>query len=56
MTLLGSVANLIVAEVGAREGVEVTFLAYNRVGVASTLAILVAGTPMVWGCAKAMGL
>lgn len=56
LTLLGSVANLIVAEVGAREGVEVTFLAYNRVGVASTLAILVAGTPMVWGCAKAMGL
>jgi len=56
LTLLGSVANLIVAEVGAREGVELTFSAYNRVGPLSTLAILVAGTPLVWGCAKAMGL
>ena len=56
LTLLGSVANLIVAEVGAREGVELTFSAYNRVGLLSTLAILLCGTPLVWGCAKAMGL
>lgn len=56
LTLLGSVANLIVAEVGAREGVELTFSTYNRVGLLSTLVILTVGTPVVWGCAKAMGL
>lgn len=55
LTLLGSVANLIVAEGGAKEGVEVTFGAYNRVGVVSTVLLLVLGTPMVWGLAKALG-
>ena len=56
LTLLGSVANLIVAEGGAKEGVEVSFGAYNRVGVVSTLLLLCLGTPVVWGLAKALGL
>jgi Na+/H+ antiporter NhaD/arsenite permease-like protein len=43
LTLLGSVANLIVAEVAGRWGVRITFLAYLRVGLPITaLTLLVA--------------
>ena len=40
LTLLGSVANLIVAEVAARWDVRVSFGAYLRVGVPITLLTL----------------
>ena len=40
LTLLGSIANLIVAEKAARRGVAVTFGAYLRVGVPVTLVTL----------------
>jgi Na+/H+ antiporter NhaD/arsenite permease-like protein len=40
LTLLGSVANLILAELAARWGVQVTFGAYLRVGVPITLLTL----------------
>jgi Na+/H+ antiporter NhaD/arsenite permease-like protein len=43
LTLVGSVANLIVAEAAAREGVHVGFLDYLRVGVPLTLATTAAG-------------
>ncbi|MFQ3651967.1 MAG: anion transporter [Gemmataceae bacterium] len=43
LTLLGSIANLIVAEGARREGVEITFLEYAKVGVPLTLMTLVIG-------------
>jgi Na+/H+ antiporter NhaD/arsenite permease-like protein len=43
LTLVGSVANLIVAEAAAREGVEVGFLDYLKVGVPLTLLTTAAG-------------
>jgi Na+/H+ antiporter NhaD/arsenite permease-like protein len=43
LTLVGSVANLIVAEAAAREGAEVGFLDYLRVGVPLTLLTTAAG-------------
>jgi Na+/H+ antiporter NhaD/arsenite permease-like protein len=43
-TLLGSVANLIVAEQGARAGAPISFGAYFRVGAPLTLLTLAAGT------------
>ena len=43
LTLLGSVANLIVAEIAARRGVELGFNEYLRSGVAITLLSLAAG-------------
>lgn len=46
LTLLGSVANLIVAESAAREGVRLGFAEYLRAGVPITLATLACGT--VW--------
>jgi len=43
LTLIGSVANLIVAELAARWGVRISFRAYLRVGVPITaLTLLVA--------------
>ncbi len=42
-TLLGSVANLIVVENARREGVEVSFLEYCKVGVPLTLVTLTVG-------------
>jgi Na+/H+ antiporter NhaD/arsenite permease-like protein len=44
LTLLGSVANLIVAESARREGVRLGFTEYLRAGVPITLATLVLGT------------
>jgi Na+/H+ antiporter NhaD/arsenite permease-like protein len=43
LTLLGSVANLIVVQRARREGVEITFAQYLKVGVPVTLATLAAG-------------
>ena len=45
-TLLGSVANLIVAEQARKAGTPISFVAYFRVGLPLTLVTLVAGT--VW--------
>jgi Na+/H+ antiporter NhaD/arsenite permease-like protein len=46
LTLLGSVANLIVAETAKREGVELSFGEYLRAGVPITLLSLTIG--MIW--------
>lgn len=46
LTLLGSVANLIVAENARREGVTVTFREYGKVGVPLTILTLILG--IVW--------
>lgn len=43
LTLVGSVANLIVAEAAAKEGTHVGFLAYLKVGVPLTIVTTVAG-------------
>jgi Na+/H+ antiporter NhaD/arsenite permease-like protein len=50
LTLLGSVANLIVAE-RARAHYELGFWEYARFGVVSTLGVLAFGVPVVWWCA-----
>ena len=47
LTILGSVANLIVAEAADREGVAVGFVAYLRVGVPLTLRTTAAGLGML---------
>jgi Na+/H+ antiporter NhaD/arsenite permease-like protein len=44
LTLIGSVANLIVAERAKKEGVTISFLAYWRIGLPLTLASLGFGT------------
>jgi Na+/H+ antiporter NhaD/arsenite permease-like protein len=44
LTLVGSVANLIVAERAKREGVTITFFAYWRIGLPLTLMSLAFGT------------
>jgi Na+/H+ antiporter NhaD/arsenite permease-like protein len=44
LTLLGSVANLIVAETGARLGARLRFVAFLKVGIPVTLASLAIGT------------
>lgn len=46
LTLLGSAANLIVAEIAAGRGVKVTFMAYLRAGVPITVLTILVG--MVW--------
>jgi Na+/H+ antiporter NhaD/arsenite permease-like protein len=43
LTVLGSVANLIVVENARRDGVEVSFWDYGRAGVVVTVLTLVAG-------------
>ncbi len=43
-TLLGSVANLIVAEQARAQGTSISFWAYFKVGLPLTLATLAAGT------------
>jgi Na+/H+ antiporter NhaD/arsenite permease-like protein len=49
LTLLGSVANLIVAEIAARRHVYLTFQEYLRAGVPITLLSLTAGVLwLVW--------
>ena len=44
LTLLGSVANLIVAERASAEGTPISFWAYFKVGLPLTLVTLAAGT------------
>lgn len=44
LTLLGSVANLIVAEIAARWRVDLNFWEYTRVGLVITLLSLIFGT------------
>jgi Na+/H+ antiporter NhaD/arsenite permease-like protein len=46
LTLLGSVANLIVAE-RARQHYELGFFEYLRFGLASTVVVLAIGVPLV---------
>jgi Na+/H+ antiporter NhaD/arsenite permease-like protein len=46
LTLLGSVANLIVAETARREGVRLSFGEYLKTGVPITLGTL--GVGVVW--------
>jgi Na+/H+ antiporter NhaD/arsenite permease-like protein len=43
LTLLGSAANLIVAEVAARQGVKLSFMAYLRAGVPITIITILIG-------------
>ncbi len=47
LTLLGSVANLIVAEVASRHGVRLTFWEYTRAGFVITLISLVLGVTWI---------
>lgn len=54
LTLLGSVANIIVAE-RARAHYELGFFEYLKFGVVSTLAVLAVGVPLVWWTAHWMG-
>jgi Na+/H+ antiporter NhaD/arsenite permease-like protein len=49
-TLLGSVANLIVAEKARGEGIELSFWAYLKVGMPLTLLSLIFGTWWLTGC------
>jgi Na+/H+ antiporter NhaD/arsenite permease-like protein len=46
LTLIGSVANLIVVEIARKQGVQVSFMTYLKVGVPVTLVTLVIG--VVW--------
>jgi Na+/H+ antiporter NhaD/arsenite permease-like protein len=48
LTVLGSVANLIVVEVARREGVSISFGEYARIGVVVTLATLAVGVGWLW--------
>jgi Na+/H+ antiporter NhaD/arsenite permease-like protein len=43
LTLLGSVANLIVVEIARKQGVEVSFMTYLKVGLPVTLITLAIG-------------
>lgn len=54
LTLVGSVANLIVAE-GAKEDYPLGFVEYLRFGLVSTAAVLVVGVPLVVAAAHWFG-
>lgn len=49
LTLLGSVANLIVAA-GCKDTYPLTFTEHLRVGLPATLLSCLVGVPLVWGC------
>lgn len=51
LTLMGSVANIIVAE-GAKEQYTLGFFEYLRFGAVSTVAVLVTGVPVLVLCAR----
>jgi Na+/H+ antiporter NhaD/arsenite permease-like protein len=51
LTLIGSVANIIVAE-RAKDDYQLGFFEYLRFGVVSTVAVLAAGTPLIWLAAR----
>jgi Na+/H+ antiporter NhaD/arsenite permease-like protein len=46
LTLIGSVANLIVAEIARRRGVALSFLEYLKAGTA--IAVLTLGLGVLW--------
>jgi Na+/H+ antiporter NhaD/arsenite permease-like protein len=48
LTITGSVANIIVVERAAREGVVISFQDYVRVGLPVTLATLTVGSLWLW--------
>ena len=48
LTITGSVANIIVVERAAAEGVHVTYRDYMRVGLPLTAATIVAGSLWLW--------
>ncbi len=48
LLLVGSIANIIVADLGARHGVRVTWAAHARVGVPATLAALALAWGWLW--------
>jgi len=48
LTITGSVANIIVVERAAADGVAVTYREYARVGVPLTIATLIAGSMWLW--------
>jgi Na+/H+ antiporter NhaD/arsenite permease-like protein len=48
LTVLGSVANLIVVERAKREGVAITFWDYVKAGVPVTLLTLAVGVVWLW--------
>jgi len=52
LLLVGSIANLIVADLAARHGVRITWAAHARVGVPATLAALA----LAWGWLSLLGL
>lgn len=54
LTLIGSVANIIVAE-GAKDHHTLGFLEYLRFGAVSTLAVLATGVPVIWVVTRALG-
>ena len=54
LTLLGSVANLIVAE-RAKAVYPLTFVEYAIIGVPSTIVLCAVGTPIVWMLTNAVG-
>jgi Na+/H+ antiporter NhaD/arsenite permease-like protein len=53
LTLLGSVANLIVAE-RAKAAYTLSFTEYLKVGLPSTILLLAGATPIVYGCTTAI--
>src|SRR5207248_8996385 len=48
LTVLGSVANLIVVEIARREGVPISFWDYARVGIPVTVLTLAAGVSWLY--------
>jgi Na+/H+ antiporter NhaD/arsenite permease-like protein len=48
LTITGSVANIIVVERAAAEGVDLGFLEYFRVGLPVTISTLVLGSIWLW--------
>jgi Na+/H+ antiporter NhaD/arsenite permease-like protein len=48
LTITGSVANIIVVERAAAEGVEIGFREYFRIGLPVTLATLAFGAAWLW--------
>ncbi len=53
LTLIGSVANIIVAE-GAKDHHTLGFVEYLRFGAVSTLCVLAAGVPVAWVVTRAL--
>jgi Na+/H+ antiporter NhaD/arsenite permease-like protein len=54
LTIIGSVANIIVAE-GAKEDYTLGFFEYLRFGLVSTVLVLAAGVPLIWLMVRWLG-